>query len=361
MKRAGHCTSVLCEIDTHARAVLNARFPKTQVVPDVRDMIDIPKSVNLVTAGFPCQDLSSVGQKRGIKGARSGLVEEVFRILRNNSVEWVVIENVKFMLHLKKGAAIARIVSGLEKLGYKWAYRVVNSLSFGLPHRRHRVFFVASLSHDPRNVLLSDTASPPRISSPSLDKPLGFYWTEGTYALGMAVDAIPPLKGGSSIGIPSPPAVLLPSGEVCTPDIRDSERLQGFKSGWTEPAEEVGRKSSRWRLVGNAVTVPVAEWIGRRLCNPKCYDDSMDEPINGRWPEAAWGLGGCRYASEASEWPVKTRRIGLGKFLKFTPKPLSPKATAGFLRRARAGNLRFPPGFLEALDDHLISVEKRDN
>lgn len=93
----------------------------------------------------------------------------------------------------------------------------------------------------------------------------GFYWTEGTRGLGWAVDAIPTLKGGSSIGIPSPPAILLESREVVTPSIRDAERLQGFPTDWTQPAEEVTRKGQRWKLVGNAVSVPVAEWIGRRL------------------------------------------------------------------------------------------------
>lgn len=67
----------------------------------------------------------------------------------------------------------------------------------------------------------------------------GFYWTEGTRGLGAAVDAVPTLKGGSTIGIPSPPGILLPGGRVVTPRIEDAERLQGFEAGWTEPAEAV--------------------------------------------------------------------------------------------------------------------------
>src|SRR5690606_35704194 len=78
----------------------------------------------------------------------------------------------------------------------------------------------------------------------------GFYWTEGIRGLGAAVDAVPTLKGGSTIGIPSSPAILLPNGRVVTPDIRDAERLQGFPADWTQPAETVARKSVRWKLVG---------------------------------------------------------------------------------------------------------------
>ncbi len=59
--------------------------------------------------------------------------------------------------------------------------------------------------------------------------PCGFYWTEGIRGLGWAVNAVPTLKGGSTVGIASPPAVRLPSGEIVTPGLIDAERLQGFR------------------------------------------------------------------------------------------------------------------------------------
>ncbi|MFA0464384.1 DNA cytosine methyltransferase, partial [Vibrio sp. 10N.261.45.F1] len=81
----------------------------------------------VITAGFPCQDLSSSGQKEGINGKQSFLVDEVFRLLNtSNEVEWVLLENVKFMLHLNKGSAMHYITSKLTSLGFNWAYRVVN-------------------------------------------------------------------------------------------------------------------------------------------------------------------------------------------------------------------------------------------
>ena len=95
----------------------------------------------------------------------------------------------------------------------------------------------------------------------------GFYWTEGIRGLGWAVDAVPTLKGGSTIGIPSPPAMVFPLGLVGKPDVRDAERMQGFVADWTQPAESVVRAGHRWHLVGNAVTVDVATWIGERLAD----------------------------------------------------------------------------------------------
>ena len=79
-----------------------------------------------------------------------------------------------------------------------------------------------------------------------------------------------------------------PHGRVITPDIRDAERLQGFEPDWTKPAERVGRLSLRWSLIGNAVSVPVAEWLGRKLDYPGRYAGAYDRdlPVDGRWPKA---------------------------------------------------------------------------
>ena len=68
--------------------------------------------------------------------------------------------------------------------------------------------------------------------------------------MGWAVDAIPTLKGGSTIGIPSAPAIWLPDGRIITPEIRDAERLQGFAEDWTNPAIAVTKPGYRWKLVG---------------------------------------------------------------------------------------------------------------
>lgn len=227
--RAGHETMMLCEIDPPARAVLETRFPSLPLEDDVRKVEKIPSNVDLLVGGFPCQDLSQAGKTAGIEGANSGLVGEVFRLLETRPVPWVLLENVPFMLRLAKGRALDVIVSRFERLGYRWAYRVVDTRAFGLPQRRERVFILASLEGDPRGVLLADDAGEP---APTAWNPrtmaLGFYWTEGIRGLGTGIDCVPTLKGGSTIGIPSAPAILLPSGRVVTPDIRDAERLQGF-------------------------------------------------------------------------------------------------------------------------------------
>jgi len=362
LSRHAHAPTLFCEIDESANTVLAKRFPMVGRHDDIRTLEKLPRRTTLLTAGFPCQDLSQAGLTQGIGGAQSSLVGEVFRLIDSHLTPWVLLENVPFMLQLDRGAAMGFIAKNFEARGYRWAYRIVDARAFGLPQRRRRVYFLASRVGDPSSVLFADEAGTPQeIEAESSDSACGFYWTEGTRGLGWAVDAVPTLKGGSNFGIPSPPAILLTDGRVVTPEIRDAERLQGFPPNWTKPAETVGRRSARWKLIGNAVSVPAATWIGRRLRNPMPAFAFDVEPLleTSRWPIAAWNLGSGRMRIHASEWPVRYRYHALEDFLKFSPSLLSVKATSGFLRRAENAGLNFAPGFLDAIRAHLRYVDSR--
>lgn len=356
---AGHRSLVLCEIWEPARAVLSARFADVRVETDIVELAGLPDETEIVVAGFPCQDLSQAGMTAGITGKRSGLVGHVFRLLDQQRTPWVVLENVSFMLHLDRGRGLRTLIEAFEERGYRWAYRVVNSLAF-LPQRRERVLFVATTTDvDPANVLLVDDVAARNSEASLTTRAHGFYWTEGIRGLGWAIDAIPTLKNGSTVGIASPPAILLPTGMVVTPDIHDAERFQGFPAGWTEPAMAVGRASLRWSLVGNAVTVHVAEWLGTRLANPGVYETGRDRDLGDgdRWPRAARFDGNHRSRVEIGAFPVWRERPHLAEFLRFPGKPLSARATRGFLTRTERSSLRFAPGFIERLRQHLRTVE----
>lgn len=191
-------------------------------------------------------------------------------------------------------------------------------------------------------------------------RPHGFYWTEGQGGLGWAVDAVPTLKNGSTIGIASPPAVLMPDGRIVKLGIADGERLQGFDLGWTAPAETVARPSVRWGLVGSAVSVPVARWIGDRLRAPGDRTLGVVNPFPdaGKCPRAALFDGNVRRAVVISADPLGIAPAPLTRFLDPAPAQelLSAKATLGFLKRTRRARLRFEPGFIEAVERHLLSM-----
>jgi DNA (cytosine-5)-methyltransferase 1 len=354
---AGHRTVLLCELDPAAQRVLGDHFPDIPLVADIRELQSIPQA-GICAAGFPCQDLSQAGRTAGIRGANSSLVGEVFRLVEGNEPRWLLLENVPFMLQLDRGAAMRFLTRSLERLGFNWAYRVVDTRAFGLPQRRQRVIFLASRTEDPREVLFVGDEDDPTWPEPS-QVACGFYWTEGIRGLGWAIDAIPTLKGGSTIGIPSPPAIRFPGGLIGTPDLRDAERLQGFEADWTAAACDNGRrKTFRWKLVGNAVSVPAARWIGERLRDPRPYDPSHDEvvPLTAPWPKAAWGSGAGVMGVELSTWPVRHEYQHLADFLRFEPTPLSERATRGFLRRTQESSLNFPDGFLGEVAAHLAAV-----
>lgn len=356
-RSAGFHTSLLCEIDPQAQHVLRKRFPDSPLVGDVRQLHSIGMT-DVLCAGFPCQDLSQAGGTAGINGAKSNIIKEVFRAIRiARRPNWVVLENVSFMLHLSKGSAIAYVISELEALGYSWAYRVIDSRCFGLPQRRKRVYIVASINEDPRGILMNEDSGEPEIYRKATE--YGFYWTEGNTGVGWARNAIPTLKGGSGLGIPSPPAIWVVGKGLVLPDIRDAERLQGFKAGWTE-LDQDNSGNARWRLVGNAVSVQAAKYIAKRMMElPKFERPSHSESLTThRWPAAAWGRRGKRFAVDLTPWPVRLRQYSLSTFLKYPTKPLSHNAASGFLRRAKASSLRFEPGFLEAVEAHVTATRR---
>jgi DNA (cytosine-5)-methyltransferase 1 len=364
LKAAGGKAALLCENWPPAMAVLRNQFRTVPLHSDIKTLDALPE-VDVVTAGFPCTDLSQAGRTAGIHGEASGLIIHLFELLKEASPRWVVIENVRNMLVLDRGHAMDFLVEQLESLGYRWAYRLVDSRFTGVPQRRQRVIMVASKEEDPRRVLFADDAgevleaSDPRFE----DDAFGFYWTEGNTGLGWARDAVPTLKGGSGLGIPSSPAVWVPADPtgraIVTPSIEHAERMQGFEAGWTKAALEVGKPGQRWKLVGNAVTVGVAEWLGHRLIQPGEFDNSRGALLkeSDKWPNAAWGNSGSRWWAHVSLWPKHQEYQHLLDILdRKNLTPLSYKAAAGFHSRLEKSSLRTRDGFKQAMKEHVEAM-----
>ena len=361
---------LLCEWWEPAKAVLATRFPGVEVHPDVRKLKDLPADLDVLAAGFPCTDLSQAGRTAGIRGEQSGLVAHVFEMLDRRArcglrLPTVVIENVPNMLTLDRGEAMRYLVAELERLGYAWAYRVVDSRFTGNPQRRRRVLLVASTELDPRAVLFS-TNAPEREADDYANDAFGFYWTEGRGGLGWARDAVPTLKGGSTIGIASPPAIWRPGVEdvarsIVVPTVEDGEALQGFPRGWTDVEMDYAgarRLGTRWKLVGNAVTVDVAAWLASQLAAPGEVICEV-EPLRGsRWPMAAAGQFGEVDRVLASEFPVHAQYTHLLEVVDADAAlPLSARAIAGFHSRLQQGRLGQHPGFREGIAayDELVN------
>src|SRR5207248_7779465 len=102
-KQAGIESELIVELDAAAAAVLKRRFTGVDCRENVLDLVDLPASTTVLTAGFPCQNLSMAGDKSGIAGPKSGIVEKLFDLIARSRVPTVVIENVYFMLQFDSG------------------------------------------------------------------------------------------------------------------------------------------------------------------------------------------------------------------------------------------------------------------
>lgn len=349
---AGFTATLIAESNLLCQAVLRARLGHIELVGDVANIRSLPTCDALV-AGFPCQPYSQAGRLTGLSEG-GWHIAQIFRLIDSSMrpPSHIVLENVPFIVHLDKGRALLRILGELEYRGYRWAYRIIDTAAFKLPHRRRRWFLVASRVVDPSSVLLATDRR--RVDRDDVDAH-GFYWTEGNRGIGWADDAIPPLKSGSGIGIPTPPAIWDRQRKaIWTPDIRDAERLQGFAAGWTDIEDtRVGRaRRARWAMVGNAVSIPVSAWVAKRLRDAD-EQDVPRQPFDGNsLPRAGFFDGRRRYTCPVGEYPVRRLTPKIMDFLTHERHPLSLRATKGFRERYVRSPLRQHAEFVDALKHH---------
>ena len=79
-RKAGIETVLACEIDPVAKHVLKTNLPTLTITDDVCELKELPRGTDILCAGFPCQDISTIGVKTGLSGERSSLIREVFRL-----------------------------------------------------------------------------------------------------------------------------------------------------------------------------------------------------------------------------------------------------------------------------------------
>lgn len=152
-ERVGMATRLLCEIDKYARTVLAHHFPHAHLHHDITELTadDLRASGavpdrTVLCAGFPCQDLSVAGGRKGMgEGTRSGLYWHIVRLLAGFRSRWVVLENVPGLLSSHGGRDMGAVLGSLADLGYGYAWRVLDAQHFGVPQRRRRVVIVGHL------------------------------------------------------------------------------------------------------------------------------------------------------------------------------------------------------------------------
>ncbi|MCW3818615.1 DNA (cytosine-5-)-methyltransferase [Micromonospora sp. DR5-3] len=129
------------EVDRHARTVLEHHWPGVRNLGDIRtvDWTRI-EPVDVLTAGFPCQDISNAGKRAGITGIHSSLWTSVVDAVRALRPPLVFVENVAALL--RRGFDV--VAADLAALGYDTSWTCLRASDIGAPHRRDRLFLLAT-------------------------------------------------------------------------------------------------------------------------------------------------------------------------------------------------------------------------
>jgi len=168
LERAGMLCKWQGEIDGYCLKVLEKHWPNVRRYGDVRECgRQNLEPVDLICGGFPCQDVSVAGRRKGLAGSRSGLWFEFHRVLEELRPRWVVIENVPGLLSSRQGRDFALILRGLAELGYLSAWRILDAQYFGVAQRRRRVFIVGHLGDGRAAQVLFEPTCGPRDTPPS--------------------------------------------------------------------------------------------------------------------------------------------------------------------------------------------------
>ena len=317
----GWSPAAFAEIEPFPAAVLKARYPN---IPNLGDLTNHEEwnfrrgAIDILVGGTPCQPFSVAGLRRGLQDPRGNLTLSFLALAEKLRPRWLVWENVPGVL-TDKTNAFGQLLCGLEKCGYRYAYRVLDAQYWGVPQRRRRVFIVANTRASRRHPaeVLFEPESLQGDLTPS--RPKGHVYTPGVKgstgegsvcARVTTIDAQNEIDRGDSTQLARLVTCNLPHREVVgsltngakdgsglngqdirtgriiafnshsglavrrlTP--RECERLQGFPDDYTmiewkgKPPLECPH-SPRYKSIGNSMAVPVMRWIGERIAT--CID-----------------------------------------------------------------------------------------
>ena len=314
LRNLGHDIVGACEIDPYARSVFKKQFPGVPVHNDATNLHSqsLPH-IDVLSAGFPCQAFSIAGRRRGFDDTRGSLFFEIARIAKEKRPSCLLLENVKGLLSHDKGQTFRTIISTLDEVGYDAEWQLLNSKYF-VPQNRERIFIIGHLrgerrrqvfplgDYDERNnetqrqtqgkrerirnqytgsidanyakgggsrTMISWSALTERRTDEAkqIRKEMmknGKDWCprRGKELVSREDDIGNCLTGGQN------KESLISNGariRKLTP--LESERLQGFPDNWTKYGDDgkLISDTQRYKMCGNAVTVPVIEFIAKNF------------------------------------------------------------------------------------------------
>lgn len=381
LEREGFRAAGQCEIDKFCQAVLSTHWPDVPMFKDITkiDAADLPDA-DVWCGGFPCQDVSVArgsSKRDGLAGKNSGLFFSFLDLVRSRLPETILLENVVGLLNSHNGQDFRVVIEELTALGYAVAWRVMNSRYFGSPQSRPRVFVCASRTSQelPIKVLYEDTLG----SKPTGVRD-GFLRDSRCDVSGAIVAEVAyclAATSGRHTGTDWSRTYVSYDDAVRRLTPTECEGLQGFPVGWTTKTSEMPIRASdedslRYKALGNAVSVPVAQWIAKRLKKElsQAKSTSVDNAIDlapdfskraprkaklsdlhlsedGALQQLKWQSGGCAVGDDCWDIaapPAPSRPIEM-KLIEVIERTipdaryfLSANAAEGILRRVDSQN-----------------------
>jgi len=285
-QRANMVCAWQVEIDARCNEVLAYHWPDVSRFGDIRDCgAHNLEPVDIISFGSPCQNFSIAGDRSGLDGEKSSIISEAFRVVRELKPTFAIWENVRGALSSNSGRDFAAILSAFQECGaVDIAYRVLDAQYWGVPQRRRRIFLVADFRKKRAGEILFEpsrsawdftpsaeagarVAAPVKASSPSRrgggswpvaeEFVIVFDWQSGgDVRLNISEDHTSALQASQTPAVQNRYGIrrLMPV---------EYERLMGVPDGHT--AINGMSDTARYRMLGNAVCVPVVEWIGKRI------------------------------------------------------------------------------------------------
>lgn len=279
-----------CEIDSYCRLISHRHFTQSIQLGDIRGITN-PPFVDIITAGFPCNDISIAGHRAGLAGERSCLFYDAIRIIRNVKPKFAIFENVVGLLSSNNGAdfhsVLEQIAESQIPIPSRWsnaglvdcsdrqiAWRILDSQYFGVPQRRRRIFIICSFGSRRAAQILFECeglrgnfetrkTQVKGIAPPHFRRAFGFgrdafnSGKNAKFGLSLSEDIQPPLTARGA-------AAVFDGYVVRRLTPRECERLMGLPDDWTAGISD----SQRYKMIGNGMAQPVADWIlrGVTLC-----------------------------------------------------------------------------------------------
>lgn len=263
----GWTPAAFSEIEKFPAAVLQHHYPH---VPNLGDMTNFKEwnigDIDLLVGGTPCQSFSVAGLRKGLDDPRGNLALVYLAIAERFRPRWVLWENVPGVLSsytgneppsdLEEGqeweaeetSDFECFTTALAKIGYGWAYRVLDAQYFGVPQRRRRVFVIGHLGDWRRAaaVLFNKTT-----------------FTYNPERDGCRKISLPTLTCASAGNRNCRGVAIATTRGVRSLTPEEEEQRQGFAKGHTDIPGATD--NPRYKAIGNSMAVPVMRWIGERI------------------------------------------------------------------------------------------------